>query len=713
MARAGRGAGGGDAGVLDPAAVAARAHGGARHRGLRRRPRRRARDPGGEGAGRPAAAARAVAGARGRARPRAASSSSGSSASVRSRPLAIEPEQLASAVLGADRDADDVHDARARARGRRLAAGTARPVERGARGGRGAVALPGRRAGRAGRRAGPAGAVHDPRAARRSSARRSSSRSPAATSARRPRTARLLARDAARVGRRALGRAARCSSTRPRHEPDRVVCVVGAAGAGKTTALRAARRRPSRERRPGARCGAERPRRRRAPRRRRHPQPHPPPAPARRPDRGRPPARLRARRRRGRHGRDARARAAARPRRAGRGEGGPGRRPAPAPAGRRGRALPRPLRPTRRDRAQREPPPARPVRTRALAQLRDGDPEPYLAHAARRGRLHVDDDAGSRQAAAARRLVADRRARPRRHRDARLPPRRRPRAQRRRPHAAQPGRPARARGARGRRSRVPRRRPRPLPPQRRAARRPQRHPRNHRRRSTPRRSTLQTDGGALRSLDERYVAEHLEHGYALTGHAAQGATVERAFVLAPRPGRTRRSGATSPAPAPAPRPASTSPTETLEREAHGREPDRPDPPARIARALARSAAEPLALDQTRAPPRGSATRDASSSNRTAPTPQNDSRRPRRSSTSSAGAAAANTAPQLQAEIDRRRHALRLADKKLAQLPTLEPKPLRRRCRRSSASGRGSSASNARRSAMPAGSNASADSRLEL
>ncbi len=49
--------GGGDPRLLDPAAVAARAHGGARHRGLRRRPRRGARDPGGEGAGRPAAAA--------------------------------------------------------------------------------------------------------------------------------------------------------------------------------------------------------------------------------------------------------------------------------------------------------------------------------------------------------------------------------------------------------------------------------------------------------------------------------------------------------------------------------------------------------------------------------------------------------------------------------------------------------------------------------
>jgi conjugative relaxase-like TrwC/TraI family protein len=43
--------------------------------------------------------------------------------------------------------------------------------------------------------------------------------------------------------------------------------------------------------------------------------------------------------------------------------------------------------------------------------------------------------------------------------------------------------------------------------------------------------TLQTDAGPSRQLPERYAAEHLEHGYALTGHAAQGASVERAFVL--------------------------------------------------------------------------------------------------------------------------------------------------------------------------------------
>ena len=61
---------GGGSRVLDPAAVAGRAHGRAGHRGLRRRPGRRARDPRAQGAGRPAAAARGVAGARRRARAR-------------------------------------------------------------------------------------------------------------------------------------------------------------------------------------------------------------------------------------------------------------------------------------------------------------------------------------------------------------------------------------------------------------------------------------------------------------------------------------------------------------------------------------------------------------------------------------------------------------------------------------------------------------------
>ena len=43
--------------------------------------------------------------------------------------------------------------------------------------------------------------------------------------------------------------------------------------------------------------------------------------------------------------------------------------------------------------------------------------------------------------------------------------------------------------------------------------------------------TLQLDGGPIRQVPAHYATEHLEHGYALTGHAAQGASVERAFVL--------------------------------------------------------------------------------------------------------------------------------------------------------------------------------------
>jgi conjugative relaxase-like TrwC/TraI family protein len=43
--------------------------------------------------------------------------------------------------------------------------------------------------------------------------------------------------------------------------------------------------------------------------------------------------------------------------------------------------------------------------------------------------------------------------------------------------------------------------------------------------------TIHTDDGRLRKLPADYVAEHLEHAHALTGHASQGATVERAQVI--------------------------------------------------------------------------------------------------------------------------------------------------------------------------------------
>lgn len=110
--------------------------------------------------------------------------------------------------------------------------------------------------------------------------------------------------------------------------------------------------------------------------------------------------------------------------------------------------------------------------------------------------------------------------------------------------------------------------------------------------------TLRTDDGALRRLNSRYAVEHLDHAYALTGHAAQGATVDRAFVLLRDEGALREWGYVS---------CSRARTETRlyvvgeapEGEQHGSLLAPRDPAARLARALQRSGAEQLALVQMR------------------------------------------------------------------------------------------------------------------
>ena len=43
---------------------------------------------------------------------------------------------------------------------------------------------------------------------------------------------------------------------------------------------------------------------------------------------------------------------------------------------------------------------------------------------------------------------------------------------------------------------------------------------------------IDTDGGLIRELPAAYVAEHVEHAYALTGHGMQGGTIEGAIVVA-------------------------------------------------------------------------------------------------------------------------------------------------------------------------------------
>jgi conjugative relaxase-like TrwC/TraI family protein len=110
--------------------------------------------------------------------------------------------------------------------------------------------------------------------------------------------------------------------------------------------------------------------------------------------------------------------------------------------------------------------------------------------------------------------------------------------------------------------------------------------------------TLREDAGPARRLPFSYVSEHLEHGYALTGHAAQGTTLERAYVLLPDHGSLKEWGYVA---------ASRAREETrlylaqdaLEPgESHAREIGERMLPERAARALERPAAEPLALEQS-------------------------------------------------------------------------------------------------------------------
>jgi len=52
------------------------------------------------------------------------------------------------------------------------------------------------------------------------------------------------------------------------------------------------------------------------------------------------------------------------------------------------------------------------------------------------------------------------------------------------------------------------------------------------RHTAPDHVAIDTDGGLTRELPGAYVAEHVEHAYALTGHGMQGGTVETAIVVA-------------------------------------------------------------------------------------------------------------------------------------------------------------------------------------
>jgi hypothetical protein len=110
--------------------------------------------------------------------------------------------------------------------------------------------------------------------------------------------------------------------------------------------------------------------------------------------------------------------------------------------------------------------------------------------------------------------------------------------------------------------------------------------------------TLETHAGARRRVPLDYATQHLDHAYALTGHAAQGATVDRAFVLLRDEGALREWGYVA---------CSRARMETrlyvvgdaLEPEHHGRPLETRDPSTRLAGALERTAAEHVAFARRR------------------------------------------------------------------------------------------------------------------
>jgi conjugative relaxase-like TrwC/TraI family protein len=238
-----------------------------------------------------------------------------------------------------------------------------------------------------------------------------------------------------------------------------------------------------------------------------------------------------------------------------------------------------------------------PLECEALARLRDGDPEPYLAHAARRGRLTVDDN----PAMAKERLLDAW------WREGRRSPVRAVMLAYRRDDVDELNQAAHAHMLRQRRL------------GRSAVTLGEREfrvgeqvlcRRNDERlglRNGIRGTVVKLDEHALIVRDQtgtkrrvpfEYAAEHLDYGYALTGHAAQGATVDRAFVLLHDCGALQEWGYVACSRARLETRLYLADHDTLERETPLREPDPAAPPERAACALRRSSLEPLAADQT-------------------------------------------------------------------------------------------------------------------
>lgn len=110
---------------------------------------------------------------------------------------------------------------------------------------------------------------------------------------------------------------------------------------------------------------------------------------------------------------------------------------------------------------------------------------------------------------------------------------------------------------------------------------------------------IRADTGSLATLPFEYVAEQLEHAYAFTGHAAQGATVNHAYVLLRDHGNLREWGYVALSRASPETHLYLAERDPLERETPLRDPNPSTPLDRVAHALERSSAEPLAIDKSR------------------------------------------------------------------------------------------------------------------
>lgn len=239
-----------------------------------------------------------------------------------------------------------------------------------------------------------------------------------------------------------------------------------------------------------------------------------------------------------------------------------------------------------------------PLEREALAHLRTGDPEPYLAYAARHGRLAIDEDA----AAAKERLLDDW------WREAHRSPTRNVMLAYDRADVDELNQAAHALMLRHRRldgeavtlaEREYRVGDQVLC---------RRNDGGLGLRNGMRGTIVDLDGSGFvvrdlarvhRHVPFTYAAEHLDYGYALTGHAAQGMTLDRAFVLLPDQGSLQEWGYVVCTRARLKTRLYLAACDLRERETPLFEPNPGTPAERTARALQQSAAESLAVDRGR------------------------------------------------------------------------------------------------------------------